>query len=135
MNRKRKSEPQNRYIRPLMVGTITAVIVTAVVILISALFFVIRDMPKTAAMPIALVASGLSSFVGAVAGAKTMREQGIIIGSLIGFTMFAITLMVSLFASEGPLTAFTLLKFIVMTLSGALGGILGVNSAAKRKMI
>ena len=64
-----------------------------------------------------------------------MREQGIIIGSLIGFTMFAITLMVSLFASEGPLTAFTLLKFIVMTLSGALGGILGVNSAAKRKMI
>lgn len=135
MNRKRKSEPQNRYIRPLMVGTITAVIVTAVVILISALFFVIRDMPKTAAMPIALVASGLGSLVGAVAGAKTMREQGIIIGSLIGFTMFAITLMVSLFASEGPLTAFTLLKFIVMTLSGALGGILGVNSAAKRKMI
>ena len=67
MNRKRKSDPQNRYIRPLIVGTVTAVIVTAAVILISALFFVIRDMPKTAAMPIALVASGLGSFVGAVA--------------------------------------------------------------------
>ena len=135
MNRKRKSDTQNRYIRPLIVGTVTAVVVTAAVILISALFFVIRDMPKTAAMPIALVASGLGSFVGAVAAAKTMREQGIIIGALTGFTMFAITLMVSLFASEGPLTAFTLIKFIVMTLSGALGGILGVNSAAKRKMI
>ncbi len=135
MNRKRKTEPQNRYIRPLIVGTVTAVIVTVSIILISALFFVIRDMPKASAMPIALVASGLGAFVGAVAAAKTMREQGIIIGGLTGFAMFAITLIVSLFASEGPLTAFTLIKFIVMTLSGALGGILGVNSAAKRKMI
>ena len=135
MNRKRKLEPQNKYLKPLIVGTITAIIVTVSIILISALFFVIRDMPKTAAMPIALVASGLGSFVGAVAAAKTMREQGIIIGGLTGFTVFALSLIISLFASDGPLTAFTVIKFIVMTLSGALGGILGVNSAAKRKMI
>ncbi|MBQ2815857.1 MAG: TIGR04086 family membrane protein [Clostridia bacterium] len=135
MNRKRKLEPQNKYLKPLIVGTLTAIIVTVSIILISALFFVIRDMPKTAAMPIALVASGLGSFVGAVAAAKTMREQGIIIGGLTGFTVFALSLIISLFASDGPLTAFTVIKFIVMTLSGALGGILGVNSAAKRKMI
>ena len=135
MKRKRKSEPQNKYLKPLIVGVLTAIIVTVGVILISALFFVIRDMPKTAAMPIALVASGLGSFVGAVVAAKTMREQGIIIGGLTGFTVFALSLIISLFASDGPLTAFTVIKFIVMTLSGALGGILGVNSAAKRKMI
>ena len=135
MKRKRKSEPQNKYLKPLIVGVLTAIIVTVGVILISALFFVIRDMPKTAAMPIALVASGLGSFVGAVVAAKTMREQGIIIGGLTGFTVFSLSLIISLFVSEGPLTAFTIIKFIVMTLSGALGGVLGVNSAAKRKMI
>ncbi|MBQ2295673.1 MAG: TIGR04086 family membrane protein, partial [Clostridia bacterium] len=54
---------------------------------------------------------------------------------LTGFTVFALSLIISLFVSEGPLTAFTIIKVIVMTLSGALGGVLGVNSAAKRKMI
>ena len=119
----------------MLVGTAVGAGVTAAIIMLCALFFVIRDMPTSAAMPIALVAAGIGSFLGGVAAAKTMKEQGIIIGVLCGVALFAVTFIISLFVSGGTFTIFTPMRFVIMTLSSALGGILGVNSSAKRKMI
>ncbi len=135
MNKRKRNEPQNKYLRPLLVGLAVGAAVTTAIICICAMFFVIRDMPQSAAMPIALVSSGLGAFIGGVAAARAMKEQGMIIGGLCGFALFSVTFIVSLFVGNGSFTVFTLLKFIIMTLAGALGGILGVNSSAKRKMI
>lgn len=135
MNKRKRNEPSNKYLRPLLTGMITGALVIAAIIMLCALFFVIRDMPQTAAMPIALVAAGIGSVIGGVAAARSMREQGMIIGGLTGLALFAITFIVSLFIDGGTFSIFTPMRFIIMTLAGALGGILGVNSSAKRKMI
>ncbi|MBQ1284390.1 MAG: TIGR04086 family membrane protein [Clostridia bacterium] len=135
MSKRKKNEQSNRYLRPMLVGTAVGAGVTAAIIMLCALFFVIRDMPTSAAMPIALVAAGIGSFLGGVAAAKTMKEQGIIIGALCGVALFSVTFIISLFVSGGTFTIFTPMRFVIMTLSSALGGILGVNSSAKRKMI
>lgn len=135
MNKRKRNEPNNKYLRPLLTGIITGALVIAAIIMLCALFFVIRDMPQTAAMPIALVAAGIGSIIGGVAAARSMREQGMIIGGLTGLALFAITFIVSLFIDGGTFSIFTPMRFIIMTLAGALGGILGVNSSAKRKMI
>lgn len=135
MNKRKRNGSDNKYLRPLAVGLAVGTAVTAAVIMICALFFVIRDMPQSAAMPIALIAAGIGAFIGGVASARSMKEQGLIIGALTGLAVFAVTFIVSLFVGSGSFTAFTQMRFIIMTLAGALGGILGVNSSAKRKMI
>ncbi len=135
MSKRKKNEQSNRYLRPMLIGTGVGIGITAAIIMLCALFFVIRDMPTSAAMPIALVAAGIGSFLGGVVAAKAMKEQGIIIGGLCGMALFAVTFIVSLFVSGGAFTVFTPLRFVIMTLSAALGGVLGVNSSAKRKMI
>ncbi len=135
MSKRKKSEQGNRYLRPLIVGVIVGAVVSAAIIMLCAFFFVIRDMPKSAAMPIALVAAGIGAFLGGVAAARSMKEQGMIIGGLCGLSLFALTFIVSLFVSGGSFTVFTPMRLIIMTLAGALGGVLGVNSSAKRKMI
>lgn len=135
MNKHKRSESENKYLRPLAVGTVTGGLVTLGIIMICALFYVLRDMPQSTAMPIALVASGLGSLAGGVTAAKSMKQQGMIIGGLTGLTLFAVTFIVSLFVSEGGLTVFTPMRLLIMTLASAMGGVLGVNSSAKRKMI
>ncbi len=135
MNKRKKNDVGNQYLKPLLVGLGVGAITLTAIILLCAFFFVIRDMPKSAAMPIALIAAGIGSLVGGVTAAKTMKEQGMIIGGLCGLALFAVTFIVSLFADGGTFTIFTPMRLAIMTLAGAVGGVLGVNSSAKRKMI
>ena len=77
----------------------------------------------------------IGAFVGGLFAALLHKSKGMIIGICVGFIMFLIITVVSLIVSGGGITLNTPLRLVIMSILGAVGGIVGVNRSAKRKMI
>ena len=122
-------------IRPILTGVIAGAIVTFAALLICALLFTIKDFSASAAGPMAAVSAGLGALAAGFAAAKSHKRQGLTIGLAAGMLLFVVVLLVSLFVSESGFTVLTAIKLAVMALASAIGGVIGVNSATKRKMV
>lgn len=65
----------------------------------------------------------------------SIGEKGIIIGLLVGGTVFIFTALVTLLVNSGAVTLHILLRLIIMMLSSLIGAIIGVNKKADKKFV
>lgn len=113
---------------PAAAGTALAAAMTSLLALISLMF--LDDMRSSAVLSSAACAVG--SFAGAYFGGKYRRRKGIIEGTLCGLLMYAFFSAAGLILTGSPSG---IKKLLLLTVSGAVGGVCGVNSKRPKNLM
>ncbi len=117
------------------VGTAIALGVSVLMLLLFALIMTFVNIQKAYAFPLASVALGVGSFMGARYAAKKQKEKGYLCGLIIGFFLFLISTIVAMIVNGLPFTALTPLRAVINILMGMIGGITGINSSGSRSLV
>ncbi len=129
-----KSFSKYNLIKPLTVGLIFSVIVSLIIMLISAVAVTNLDANEETVMILSITSMSIGAFFGGIVSAKLFRQKGFLVGALNGIIFFFLITFISFIVSQEPVSAVSLIKLITFVLSSVIGGIVGVNTAKKRKI-
>ncbi len=122
--------------KKLLSVAIGAICGIAAVLLIAALFsFIIvksESVNYSLLIPFGIVAACIGTFGGGFISARISGSAGMLIGTVNGVLMFVLLLGAGAVIGEMP-EAVSLLRLVLMVLSGAIGGVVGVNGKRKRR--
>ena len=104
---------------------------TAVLLLFS---FVMskKDVPFMLLNPFSAGLLILGSFLSGYLAARRIRERGLIVGAMCGLMVFFVLIM-GAFLNRFDVGLTALIKMIISIVSGAIGGVVGVNARSRRK--
>ena len=97
-------------------------------ILFSLIFSKTGNIPQSFIIPITVGIAGIGSIIGGYITAKKSKKRGMLNGMLCAFILFVIMIIGSLIISNEPFTLVSVIRFMLMILTGAIGGIIGVNN-------
>ncbi len=83
-------------------------------------------------MPLGIAAACIGAFLGGIVAARINGSAGMLTGAAGGFVMFILLLGAGAVMGELPVWV-SFLRLVLMILSGAAGGVLGVNHKKKRR--
>lgn len=118
-----------------IISAVVGIIFTALTMLIAAGITLAADMPESYSSPISGICAGVGALAAGFLASKKIRSGGVINGLICGGILYLLILFFSLFISENGFSFVTLYHSLITVLSAAIGGILGVNAAGKRKII
>lgn len=121
--------------RSLIFGVIAGAIAITATLFLMAFLMTVRDFSVSSAALMSCIAVAIGSLCGGFSAAKRMGSKGMIVGTLTGCVIFILLLIASLIATHTGFTYFSLIKAVIVIISGALGGILGVNMTKKQKYV
>ncbi|MBQ4333001.1 MAG: TIGR04086 family membrane protein [Clostridia bacterium] len=116
-----------QWVRPLLVGLCVGVLCCTLLLLLAALAIRSVEIPRAAVTPLATVAAGIGAFAGGLAAALAAGRRGLVMGALCGILLFVIILLAGLARATGIDPGYAAIKLAVLTVAGAIGGVLGVN--------
>ena len=112
----------------LLKGTLIALCMSLVLVLIFAFLLKFTNIPDTAITPINQVIKGVSIFLGVFIGMKKTKELGLVCGLLIGLCYTLLAFLVFSILSGGFVVDITLLTDLIFgAVIGAICGIICVN--------
>lgn len=114
-------------IKLILLGIIVSIAVTLLLMCCICLIMTFSSVIPYQLLPyVLLIADAGGAFCGAYLCASLNKSKGLILGLVCGFIMFIIFFIAGL-STGGSVSLVTLLRFIVLLVFGALGGIRGVN--------
>ena len=116
-----------QWVRPLLVGLCVGVLCCTLLLLLAALAIQSVEIPRAAVTPLATVAAGIGAFAGGLAAALAAGRRGLVMGALCGILLFVIILLAGVARTTGIDSGYAAIKLAVLTVAGAVGGVLGVN--------
>lgn len=120
-------------IKSVIIGLAFSMILSVVLIFIFAWILFSSSMPESASGAIIFAVSLVSAFAGGLVCARMTKNRGLIFGALIGFLYFAVLYVISCFLGMRPDFAPASVSMIIFGIgSGALGGVIGVNTVKKK---
>lgn len=120
--------------RPTVVGLLLSCGVTAGLIAAFSLVFVLLEsIADSAVVPLALISAALGCFAGAFLCASMVRHRGVIFGAVIGLMMFLLICLIGLMNSDGLFGTETVIKLLLLLISGCIGGYLGSGYRRNRR--
>ncbi|AOR23068.1 TIGR04086 family membrane protein [Clostridium taeniosporum] len=121
-------ESNNNYLRSVCKGSIGAIILSFIGIIILSLFMKIIEFTPNIFNMIYVIISLISLAIGAIIGAKTNQSKGWLVGLGIGMVYYIALFIISSYIS-GAVTfkIFDLAKFTISMAVGLLAGMLGIN--------
>lgn len=120
---------------PVIKGTVLGIVVTLVAALLFSLVLLVKDFPSSVSMILALVALGAGVYIAGYTAAKLNGEKGILYGLSSGLLQFLLFVLLSVCLNCDNFGMLFFIKLGLVLVLSALGGIIGVNSAAKRKIV
>lgn len=120
-------------IRALFFGLVGGIIICTLVLLISSVIMSKSDLPQNTVNIIADFAVILSSLAAGITASKIYRKRGLMIGSLMGLVYYLLLFCISLIFFGAQLSLAAITKLVMMVLSSAIGGIIGVNFKRRKK--
>lgn len=121
-------------IRAIVIGAVAGAALCAVLLAVCALAFVSSENIPHDFLPAFIIAvSVISSFFAGFITAKISKQRGLIYGSMAGLLLFVLFLISGLAASQNTVNSEAFLRFVIMLLSGAIGGLVAVSSKSRRK--
>lgn len=119
----------SKSIKASIIGVIVGSVVCILfLMLFSFLFVKAENLPMKFVEPIVIVISSLGTFVCGYITSKIIKKNGMMYGMISSFLMFVILFIAGLIVCGDTITTIILVKCTSMLLSGAVGGIFGVNS-------
>lgn len=107
-----------------------AIVCTAFLFLFAFVFVKIKSVPFSMVNVLAVICASLGAFVAGYIAVRVHKKNGLLYGAVSGFVLFLALTIVGFVVSRDKFTSLTLVKFAVLTLVGAIGGVLGVNKRA-----
>ena len=114
------------------VALVTGLIGAAAVALLLAGFsflLTLQDLPHSAVEPLALLAGGAGCLLAGFLCAKLHGRSGLLTGAACGVMVFGIIFLTGCLTMGGALGPSVWLKGLIFLFCGAIGGVLGVNTA------
>lgn len=94
----------------------------------------VQDIPHKLFSYLSTFACGLGSLSGGFLAAKLLKEKGLVFGISVGATMAVLLFIIGAMFQGLEIGIFMYIRTTAVLLSGAFGGILGVNTKKKRKI-
>ena len=120
-------------LRALGIGMAFAVLSCTLVLLLAAVIMSSSDVPEGYAAIAADTAVIVSSLAAGTAAAKVLKMRGLMVGIVMGAVYYAVLMIVGLIFFNTELTAAAATRLIMIVISSAIGGVLGVNVRIKKK--
>lgn len=128
-----KDKDFSSVVKAILFGASIGAIVCAVFLFVFAFLFVsIKSVPQFMVQIIAVFCAAIGAFVSGYIAAKISRFNGLIYGTLSGFSLFLMLTLIAFIISRDKFTYITLVRLLSMLLSGAIGGVLGVNKKRRK---
>lgn len=127
-----KSTVFSVFLKPILFGISSGSVFCILLLLLFAIAATITDIPNALVVPLAIVAVSIASFFGAFIAAKLTKRNGWLIGLLNSVALFVLSIISGWRFFETADTDFIMIKLLIMTASGMLGGIVSVNSGKRR---
>ncbi len=123
------------YLKALTLSTIAAGAVIFLLLCIEALLLLVAGKVPYSVLPFAGIGiSAAGAFTGGYTASRIIRSRGLMWGSVCGLIIFTISFSIGMASTKDTLSYLTLLRLGVLWVSGALGGIKGVNKKEKSKI-
>ncbi len=127
MNQQPTRSASQPWIRPLLWGLCVGVLCCTLLLLLAALLIRSVEIPHAAVTPIALAVASVSALVAGWITAITAGRRGLLMGLICGGLLALLLLLAGLTRTGDFDTGYTALRTALLTVAGAIGGILGVN--------
>lgn len=114
-------------------GTLTAVCVSLILVLVFAFLLKFTNIPESTIMPVNQVIKGLSIFIGVFVGLKKNKELGLLNGLLIGLFYTIIAFLI--FACLGGVYKLDITFLTDILFGGVMGAICGIICVNLKKSI
>ena len=112
-------------------GSVLAMIVSIIFLFIFALLLTYTSLSENTIFPVVLTITGVSILVGSSMSSMKIKKNGLINGGAVGLIYILILYLASSLCFTGfQITGNSLIMLLVGTLTGILGGIIGVNFKA-----
>lgn len=116
-------------------GIIIYIAALTLSILLFAILVYFLNLPMVYMPLFSNISLGLANFFAAYFIAYKQKSKGFLTGLILALVTFALVSIISLIIDEGSVSLNSLLKFVILALSGVIGGIMGVNKTSKQKYI
>lgn len=137
MSNDRNLKTQDKIIKAFIsVATATllsAVICAILLIILSLIFTNGQIIPYLVISQMVMLISAISVFIGGIIVSKVSKTKGLALGATTGLIMFMIIAICSILIFDEPFTSTALLRAALLVISGALGGVIGINKKKRRK--
>lgn len=118
-----------------VIASLIGVIIMFCGILLAAAVCLACDLPDSFSPTISVVAMGLGTFFAGFLAAKKIKSAGIINGAATGGIIYLLIFFASLILSGSGFSMVTVYHLLIALLSAAIGGIAGVNSLSRKRLI
>ena len=118
-----------------IISSIIGIFVLVCSLLAFAAVCLYADLAESFSSPLASVSAGLGAFTAGFLSSRKIGSGGIINGAMCALLIFALMLIISAIIIPQVISVMSLYHGIIMVLSGAIGGIVGANMSARRKII
>ena len=138
MTKKKKKSPSNynskkSIIKKIIIGTAVGLGLFYGLMLIFSAITVKVDLSESIKKILPFIAIALSSFVGGYVSCRMIKNNGFINGSITASAEMLL-ICISLFLFNDNIGLKTAVAFLIMLITGAIGGILAVSKKTKRKI-
>lgn len=117
------------------ISVIVGIVAVTLTMFLAASICLALDMSDNFSSLVSGICLGVGAVVSGFLTGKKIKCGGIINGIFCGIIMYLIVFFLSLFISENGFTIVTLSHSLITVISSAIGGVLGVNTSSKRKVI
>ena len=109
-------------------GSITAILLSLILLVILALLLAYTNVPESIITPTIIVISALSILIGSFISSIKIKKPGIINGGIVG-GIYIITLYIlsSMVQKDFGINTYAIIMIISSILAGCVGGVVGVN--------
>lgn len=118
-----------------IIASIVGVIVMFCAILLAAGVCLACDLPDSFSPTISVISMGIGTFLAGFLSAKKIKSSGIFNGAATGGIIYLLIFFISLILSNSGFSMVTVYHMLISVLAAAIGGIIGVNSLSKKRLI
>ncbi|MEW9700101.1 TIGR04086 family membrane protein [Paenibacillus sp. SI8] len=123
-----RSVSQVRITSPLFSGLLYSLIMMTIGTLVTSLFLLLTSAQETSLHTLTTIIHAASLFIGGWVSGKRAGARGWYHGGILGFVYFLLIFLIGFLAFDAGLNLQSLQLLIILFISGALGGMLGVNT-------
>ncbi|MEG1774771.1 MAG: TIGR04086 family membrane protein [Oscillospiraceae bacterium] len=128
----RNEQGMRKYGAPILKAVTLGLLVTTVLLLLFAFIMSKKDLPFALVNPLSVTSLIAGSMLAGFLSAHWLREHGMTVGALCGLILFLLLLLASAM-TKFEIGTQALMKLAIAVISGAIGGVAGVNAQKRRK--
>lgn len=116
-------------VKPVLLCSLIGAAAVALLLAGFSFLLTLQDLPHSAVEPLALLAGGAGCLLAGFLCAKLHGRSGLLAGAACGVMVFGIIFLTGCLTMGGALGPSVWLKGLIFLFCGAIGGVLGVNTA------